>query len=164
MTFPDDPTLHNYKKVTCRSTVRLQDTLYEFTLPGHKADRFFEGNKIIIPARRFTLLPLHHFSAYLRSRDSIHPIASPLWLTEAGKIPTRSFFISRLRLFFEKDVAGQSMRAGGATALAENGVSPAIIQASGRWASEAFLVYIRKNPTLLQGFLYANEGSSAPPA
>ena len=70
MTFPDDPTLHNYKKVTRRSTVRLQDTLYEFTLPGHKADRFFEGNKIIIPARRFTLLPLHHFSAYLRSRDS----------------------------------------------------------------------------------------------
>ena len=161
MTFPNEPSLQNWKKVTRRSTVRLQDTLYEFMLPGHKADRFFEGNKIIIPAQRFTLHPLRHFSSYLTSRDSIHPIASPLWLTEAGKVPTRSFFVTRLRLFFERDVAGQSMRAGGATALAEHRVSPAIIQASGRWASEAFLVYIRKNPTLLQGFLYTNEGSSS---
>jgi hypothetical protein len=156
MTFPNDPSLHNWKKVTRRNTVKLQDTIYEFTLPGHKADRFFEGNRIIIPARRFTLHPLRHFSQYLTSRDSIHPVASPLWLTEAGSVPTRSFFVNRLRIFFEKNVAGQSMRAGGATALAEHGVSPAIIQASGRWASEAFLVYIRKNPTLLQGFLHAS--------
>ena len=161
LTFPDDPTLQNWKKVTRRDTVRLQDSLYEFILPGHKADRFFEGNRIIIPAQRFTLHPLRHFSSYLASRDSIHPIASPLWLTEAGAVPTRSFFITRLRLFFEKDIAGQSMRAGGATTLTEHGVSPAIIQASGRWASEAFLIYIRKNPTLLQGFLYANKGSSS---
>ena len=42
-----------------------------------------------------------------------------------------------------------------AMALAEHGVSPAIIQASGRWASEAFWVYIRKNPTLLQGLVHA---------
>ena len=155
MTFPNDLSLQNWKKVTRRNTVALQDALYEFTLPGHKADRFFEGNRIIIPAHRFNLHPLQLFSRYLTSRDSLHPVASPLWLTAVGAVPTRSFFIDRLHLFFERDVAGQSMRAGGATALAEHGVSPAIIQASGRWASEAFLVYIRKNPTLLQGFLYA---------
>jgi hypothetical protein len=155
MTFPDDVALRNWKKVTRRTTVRIQEGMYEFLLPGHKADRFFEGNKIMIPAHRFRHQPLHHFQAYLTSRDALHPVASPLWLTAAGTIPTRSFFINRLRLFFTPDIAGQSMRAGGATALAEHGVSPAIIQASGRWASEAFLVYIRKNPTLLQGFLYA---------
>ena len=60
-----------------------------------------------------------------------------------GAVPTRSFFILRLRQFFTSEVAGQSMRAGGATALAEAGVAPSIIQAAGRWASEAFLVYIR---------------------
>jgi hypothetical protein len=156
LTFPDDVTLQNWKKVTRRNTVRIQEGLYEFLLPGHKADRFFEGNKIMIPAHRFHHHPLRHFQAYITSRDTLHPVASPLWVTEAGTVPTRSFFIARLRLFFPPDIAGQSMRAGGATALAENGVSPAIIQASGRWASEAFLVYIRKNPTLLQGFLYAN--------
>lgn len=161
MTFPNVPSLQNWKKVTRRNTVKITDHLYEFTLPGHKADRFFEGNKIMIPAHRFGLHPLLHFEKYIASRDTIHPVASPLWLSAAGTVPSRSFFIDRLRLFFECDVAGQSMRAGGATALAEHGVSPAIIQASGRWASEAFLVYIRKNPTLLQGFLYA---TACPPA
>jgi hypothetical protein len=155
MAFPNDPSLQNWRKVTRRTTVKVQTHLYEFTLPGHKADRFFEGNKIIIPALRYALHPLRHFSRYLTSRDSLHPVASPLWLTAAGTVPTRSFFINRLRLFFSNDIAGQSMRAGGATALAEHGVSPAVIQASGRWVSEAFLVYIRKNPTLLQGFLSA---------
>jgi hypothetical protein len=168
MTFPNDPSLQNWKKVTRRNTVSLQDTLYEFTLPGHKADRFFEGNRIIIPAHRFTLHPLQHFSQYINSRDSLHPVASPLWLTEARSVPTRSFFINRLRRFFKSNIAGQSMRAGGATALAEHGVSPSIIQASGRWASEAFLVYIRKNPTLLQGFLHTTadtvSGSSSSPS
>lgn len=155
LTFPDDASLRNWKKVTRRNSTTLQQNHYEFLLPGHKADRFFEGNRIIIPGHRFGHHPLLHFSKYLTSRDNLHPVASPLWLTAAGEVPTRSFFISRLRLFFKSDVAGQSMRAGGATALAENGVSPAIIQASGRWASEAFLVYIRKHPTLLQGFLHS---------
>ena len=154
LAFPNDTSLHNWKKVTRRNTVKILQHQYEFLLPGHKADRYFEGNRIIIPAHRFNHHLLDHFSKYIESRDTLHPVASPLWLTEAGEVPTRSFFVSRLRLFFQRDVAGQSMRAGGATALAEHGVSPAIIQASGRWASEAFLVYIRKNPTLLQGFLH----------
>jgi hypothetical protein len=155
LTFPDDKSLQNWKKVTRRNTVVMRQDRYEFLLPGHKADRFFEGNKIIIPALRFNHRPLHHFEHYIKSRDTIHPVASPLWLTEAGTVPTRSFFINRLRLFFDDDVAGHSMRAGGATSLAEHGISPAIIQASGRWASDSFLVYIRKNPTLLQGFLHS---------
>jgi hypothetical protein len=154
MTFPDDTSIQNWRKVTRRSTVRVLESQYEFLLPGHKADRFFEGNRIIIPAHRFRLHPLHHFSRYLSSRDALHPVASPLWLTEAGSVPSRSFFLRRLRLFFTTDVAGHSLRAGGATALAEHGVSPSLIQAAGRWASEAFLIYIRKNPTLLHGFLY----------
>ena len=155
MTFSDDMSLQNWRKVTRRSTVKIQGTHYEFLLPGHKADRYFKGNKIIIPAERFGHTPLAHFSKYIASCDRLHLIASPLWLTAAGKIPTRSFFISCLWFFFDGDIAGQSMRAGGATALAEHGVSPAIIQASGRWASEAFRVYIRKNPTLLQGLVHA---------
>ena len=69
--------------------------------------------------------------------------------------------MTRLRQFFTTEVAGHSLRAGGATAMAEHGVSPSIIQAAGRWASEAFLIYIRKNPTLLQGFLYTLPDSSA---
>ena len=47
------------------------------------------------------------------------------------------------------------MRAGGATKLAEEGASPAIIQATGRWSSEAFKIYIQKNPVLIQAIIYA---------
>jgi hypothetical protein len=159
LTFPNDSKLHNWKKVTRRNTVVISDSQYEFFLPGHKADRFFEGNRIIILAQRFGHQPLHHFSQYLESRDRLHPIASALWLTEEGLVPTRSFFISRLNLFFDKTISGQSMRAGGATALAEHGVPPSLIQAAGRWASDAFLIYIRKNPTLLQAFLFAHPSS-----
>jgi hypothetical protein len=54
MTFPDDVSLHNWQKVTRRNTVLVLENRYEFLLPGHKADRFFEGNKIIIPALRFS--------------------------------------------------------------------------------------------------------------
>jgi len=142
LTFPNDPNLRNWKKVIRRNTVVLSAEQYEFHLPAHKADRYFKGNRIIVRAQQFRHNPLLHFQSYLTSRDTLHPLATPLWITEAGTVPTRAFFITRLRLFFWKDIAGQSMRAGGATSLAENGVPPSIIQPMGRWSSEAFLVYI----------------------
>ncbi|KAJ3871757.1 hypothetical protein F5051DRAFT_340405 [Lentinula edodes] len=46
-----------------------------------------------------------------------------------------------------------SMRAGGATAMAEDGAPPQAIQAAGRWASETFQIYIRKNPFVLNAML-----------
>jgi hypothetical protein len=46
------------------------------------------------------------------------------------------------------------MRSGGATSLAESGVNPSHIQAIGRWTSEAFQVYIRKNPVVLHALLF----------
>jgi len=67
--------------------------------------------------------------------------------------PTHSFFIWRMRIFFDKSVAGQSMCAGGTTSLAENGVPPSIIQPLGRWSSNAFLIYIQKSPALIQAML-----------
>ena len=48
------------------------------------------------------------------------------------------------------------MRAGGATSLAEHGVPPSIIQPLGRWSSQAFLIYIRKSPALIQAMLYSD--------
>ena len=59
-----------------------------------------------------------------------------------------------MKLFFANDVAGQSMRVGGATSLAENRIPPHLIQATGRRASAAFQIYIRKNPVLLQALLF----------
>ncbi|KAK0232802.1 hypothetical protein IW262DRAFT_1258813, partial [Armillaria fumosa] len=46
------------------------------------------------------------------------------------------------KLFLSNSIAGQSMHAGGATDLAEQGVLPYLIQAQGRWSSTAFKIYI----------------------
>ncbi|KJA20809.1 hypothetical protein HYPSUDRAFT_110131, partial [Hypholoma sublateritium FD-334 SS-4] len=128
MTFPDDPLIREWRKITRRSSVVTSDTQYEFFLPSHKADRYFEGNRVIIRKQQFQHNPLALFLRYLKSRDTLFPLCSPLWLTSKGEVPTRSFFMRRLRTYFDRGVGGQSMRAGGTTSLAEHGIPPSIIQ------------------------------------
>lgn len=62
--------------------------------------------------------------------------------------------MKHLRAFFPADISGHSMRAGGATSLAVAGVPPAMIQAIGRWSSDAWLAYIRKHPVVLGAALF----------
>jgi hypothetical protein len=155
LTWPEDKDLRDPRKLTRRNSVIVNEMFFQFFLPGHKADKFFEGNIIILRPNPFPCNPMSLFHDYLQSRDRMFPLSFPLWLKSNGSVPTRSFFVRRLRLFFEKDVCGQSMRAGGATSLAENGVAPHIIQGIGRWASEAWHIYIRKHPVLLQAMLHA---------
>ena len=154
MTYPDNPELCDPRKVTKCNSVWLSDTSFQFFLPTHKANRFFEGNRIIIQKNHCIFDPHKFFTAYLRICDDKFPLSSPLWLTSKGVVPTRSFFIKCLCRFFNSDSAGQSLQAGGTTSLAENGVPPSIIQAIGRWASDAFKIYIRKNPVLIQVLLF----------
>ena len=155
LSFPDNIALRDWRKVTKCSSVELTTNYYSFFLPTDKADHIFEGHKIIVMAKQVRHNPLLLFTNYLRARDLAFPLASPLWLTSAGQVPTRSFFIRRLRLFFKNDVAGQSMRAGGATSLAENGAPPSIIQGMGRWSSETFNIYVRKSPVLIHALILA---------
>jgi hypothetical protein len=116
-----------------------------FWLPGHKADKFFEGNRLIIRksgvADTCTL-----FTTYLKSRDSHFPLRPELWLRANGTIPTRSSFIARLRKFFPNCIAGKSMRAGGAT---EAGIAPNLMQTAGRWTSETFTRYHQRDEPIL---------------
>ena len=154
LTISDDKNLFDHRKITSRTSVSLSHDDYRFFLPSHKADRVFEGNIIIIQHHTTSIDPLSFFKKYLASRDRLFPFSSDLWLRSDGSRPTRSFFTRRMKIFFSNDVGGQSMRAGGATSLAENGVPPNLIQAIGRWASAAFQIYIRKNPVLLQALLF----------
>jgi hypothetical protein len=154
MVFPDNTSLRDFRKVCQRHTVTINPDHFSFLLPGHKADRFFEGNTIIVQRLTGSVDPLPFFTSYLRSRDHLFPCHPHLWLRSNGAIPTRSWFIKRLRLFCSPNIAGQSLRAGGATALALAGIQPNVIQAIGRWASSAFQIYIRKNPVILQAFLF----------
>jgi hypothetical protein len=154
LTVSDDKSLIDHRKITSRTSVSVSDNDYRFFLPSHKADRTFEGNTVIIQRHHVSIDPLAIFKRYLSSCDRLFPFSTDLWLCANGSRPSRSFFIRRMRIFFTTDVAGQSMCAGGATSLAENGVPPNLIQAIGRWASSAFQIYIRKNPVLLQALLF----------
>ena len=154
LTLPDNPAIRNLRKVTLRESVEfISDDGFSFWLPHHKADRLFEGNRIII-LPKWNLHPLRIFQQYLLLRDNRFPFHPHLWITSLGSVPTRSWFMRRLRAV-EPDSrwAGQSMRAGGATAMAEDGDPPHAIQAAGRWASATFQIYIRKNPFVLNAML-----------
>jgi hypothetical protein len=155
LVFSDDHFVHDWKKITHHSSIRFQDDSYGFILPAHKADRLFDSSQVLVCGDKFSFPTLLHFRRYLSSRDSLFPLASPLWSTSTGSVPTQAFFMRRLRLFFPSEIAGQSLRTGGATMLADLGISPHIIQAAGRWSSEAFRIYIRKNPFLLHNLIFA---------
>jgi hypothetical protein len=90
---------------------------------------------------------------YIESRDRLFPFHPQLWLKADGTIPLRFWFINRLHRYFGTNVAGQSMRAGGATAMAEAGAVPKLIKGAGRWSSTSFERYIRKNPIVLHALI-----------
>ena len=102
LTFPNEIRLHNWKKITRRSTVVVTNEQYEFLLPTHKVDRFFDGNSIIIKKDQYcNINPLAAFRAYLTSRDDRFPLSLPLWILHNSTVPTCQFFITQLRHFFD---------------------------------------------------------------
>jgi len=157
--YPDKKVLQNFDKITKRTSIEWLTDTFSFWLPTHKADSDFEGSRIIVQMVANSPDPYAHFISYLRSRDAHFPLNPELWLRLDGQIPTRAWFIRRLRHYFPKEVAGQSLRSGGATNLALNGMHNDLIQAAGRWSSEAFRAYTRKNPFFIQALLFAGRAA-----
>jgi hypothetical protein len=153
LTVPDKMGIRDYRKVTSRLTVELLPSSYAFTLPAHKADTYFEGNRVLVQCTELPPNPVPIFARYLASRDRLFPWHQHLWVTSAGGVPQRAWFMKRLCQFFPSSIAGHSMRAGGATALAQAGAAPELIKAAGRWSSDAFERYVRKNPVLMHALI-----------
>ncbi|KIJ32475.1 hypothetical protein M422DRAFT_265642 [Sphaerobolus stellatus SS14] len=98
LTFPDNTRKRSFKKLTLRHTISLEASRFSFTLPFHKADRFYAGNTVMIEALPNSPLdPLTHLRAYLMLQDSAFPLLPTLWLTVQGSPPTYSWFVSRLQ-------------------------------------------------------------------
>lgn len=154
LVWPDLRSEQDYRKVIPFSSLRWSADPcphYTYHLPGHKGNRFFEGNTVMITRRRDCGDALPVMESYMARRNTgartrCHPA---LFVREDGTIPTRSWFMSRLRANFGTAYAGHSVRSGGATDLATRGIPDSIIQKMGRWSSAAFQIYIRKNPALL---------------
>ena len=154
---PDKEDLRDHRKIISHRSVKhfaLPRRHISFTLPMHKADRLFQGSTVVIECRLGELDPLKIFDDYLSSRDHLFPHLPELWLKHDSRVPTCSWFILRLCNIFPNDnIAGHSLRSGGATALAIAGTPLDRIQMIGHWSSEAFLIYLHQNPILLQGDL-----------
>jgi hypothetical protein len=153
MTMHDNPNLHNFKKVTLHNSIHWLDSDFDFFLPTHKSNAAFEGNQVYIKQILNAPNPSPLMQRYLESRDSRFPLHPHLWLTSHGIVPTRRWFISRLQKHCPPDIAGQSLRAGGATAMAEAGSPGPLIQGTGRWSSTTFQTYIRRNPIVLHALI-----------
>lgn len=151
LVWPDSRNPQEYRKVIDATSLRFSDDHYSFFLPGHKGNRFFAGNTVLITRRDDEADPLPVVRRYLDSRMSLPltRVHTALFVREDATIPTRSWFLSYLATHLLRDFAGHSIRSGGATDLALRGVPDHLIQKIGRWSSDAFQFYIRTNPALL---------------
>lgn len=92
--------------------------------------------------------PVKTMAAYLKLRGS-RP--GPLFLSCSGTAIFRKSFISELKLalrragIYDPRYTSHSFRIGGASFLASQGASEIQIRQAGRWASNAFMAYIRIN-------------------
>ncbi|KAI0832408.1 hypothetical protein BC628DRAFT_312267 [Trametes gibbosa] len=70
LVWPDNVALQTYRKLTMRATVKLTDGAFEFLLPAHKADAFFEGNHILVQRSATAPDPHSAFCRYLKKKNA----------------------------------------------------------------------------------------------
>ena len=153
MTVSDTSHLRDSRKIVSHSSLSWVDNEYEFLLPAHKADTTFEGNRVHIARIINAPDPQPFMKRFITSRDRLFPLHPQLSLRKNSTVPTRSWFLHRLSAYCPPDIAGQSMCAGGATALTEASTPGELIRGTGRWSSDAFERYIRKNVIVLHALI-----------
>lgn len=135
------------RKIIKRGSLRFQGSRAQYNLPYHKGDRFYRGTDVVF-ADQDIVNPVLLLKQYTSCRDKLHGAKPQLFLRQDGSQPTRSWWDSIFFSVLNRDFGGHSVRAGAATFYASLGVSESLIQALGRWSSEAWRIYIRDNPTI----------------
>jgi hypothetical protein len=159
LTWPDSKRHQSYRHVAMRHTLVITQDSATYLLPHQKNHSLATGNLVVLRRRGSSHFdPLSIFTTYLTQRDGRFAYRPELWVTEEGAVPTRRWFLTRLRRFFPDDsISGHSLRAGGATALAASGVAPDLIRAAGRWSSDEFNKYIRVHPYILHAMIHDSQ-------
>jgi hypothetical protein len=85
---------------------------------------------------------------YLLLHDHIHGAKAALFLREDGSHPSCSWFEHKFFAILDHCFGGHSPRTGYTTFLTSLGILETIIQAVGRWSSEAWKIYIQENPAI----------------
>jgi hypothetical protein len=107
---PDEFLARDSRKLTLRTSVDITANTYSFLIQREKSDDHYEGNRVVVSSSIMEPDPLPLFTAYLTSRDGRFPLHPLLWVRSDGSIPTRSWFVRRLKSIFPHDnVSGHSM-------------------------------------------------------
>ena len=144
----------SYCKLSLCTSVQWYPCAYSFWLPISKTDCVFEGNHIIVCSQT-PPDPCDPFVTYLKSHNTLFPHRAELWLHENGSVPTCAWFLTRLQSYFPNDIAGHSIRAGGATNPASHGFPPDLIMQIGRWLSNDWRKYVRCHPALMHALYFS---------
>ena len=145
-----------WRKTIPRTSASLDPThrRCQYRLPTSKTDHIFEGCVILLGEHIDGLPSFDIFANYLIARDHLFPLSPPLWIASSGDVPSREWFLSRLNSVLNDPAVGEhSLRAGGATFFASLGWPDDRIQQLGRWKSDAFRIYIRKNPIFFNALM-----------
>ena len=122
-------------------------------IKASKTDPFRQGCHIHIGLGRAPLCAVQALLAYLSLRGDV---PGPLFLLANGQPLSRSILTDWLRQIFstagiEGNFSSHSFRIGAATVAARNGIPDHLIQALGRWTSNAYQLYIRTPSEALAG-------------
>lgn len=153
---PDSPKRRDIRKLMIRHQVEFHEDSVSIPLNAHKADQHMAGNKVLLLRRDDDLNPLPVLQRYLAIRDTNFPLNPELWTRSNGSVPHYSWFVNRLKDVLTGNIGGSSLRSGGADHLARLGTDPALIQACGRWASDAYKIYLRTHPAMVQHLIAAS--------
>lgn len=143
----NDKGLFDWRKIIKRGSLHFSGGRVGYFLPYHKGDPFYHGTDILFTAQ-VVADPVALLHEYMTLRDSVHGARAALFIRHDGSMPTRSWFDKRFFAILDRQFGGHSPRAGGATYYASLGLSEMVIQALGRWSSQAWKIYIRDNPAI----------------
>ena len=143
----NDRSLFDWRKIIKRASLTFEIGRVQYRLPYHKGDPFYRGTDVILTTQDIAN-PVLLLREYARLRDHLHGAKTALFLRENGSHPSRSWFELKFFAVLDRRFGGHSPRTGYATFLASLGISESIIQAVGRWSSEAWKIYIRENPAI----------------
>lgn len=144
---------HNKMKGLCVKDVEFLPSFAKpnrmvVTIKNSKNDPFRNGAKLTVWANGSKTCPVKLTKQWLRIRGR-QDEEGALFTLNSGKLLTRSTLQKWMRAaltlagYKGEEHSCHSLRAGGAESLAAAGFDGSVIQVLGRWASDAFLLYLK---------------------
>ena len=134
-------------------------------IKASKTDPFRKGVDVHLGWTGQSLCPVSALLAYMvRKKEG----QGPLFRFVDGRPLTRPLLVEAVRVALENvgassaGISGHSFRIGAATAAAEGGAEDSIIKDLGRWKSNAFLRYVRRDRSKLAEMSKVLAGKHAP--